>query len=324
MRRKNWGLLGAAAAMLILILDSRAAVQAAAEGLEACIRTVIPSLFPFFLLSGYLTGSLGSGILPGTVARIFHTPPNSGGILLAGLLGGYPVGAKLAAEGFRSGKLTKDQTDRLLMFCSQAGPSFLFGIAAAQFNDMRSGWALWAIQLLSAWSVSQLVPKMEQSNPAADPAHSIRWSDAMQSSITAMASVCGWILIFSVVNRFLSRWLLWLFPAWIQILICGLLELTNGCLMLSSLENIQLRFLLAAVMLNFGGLCVWMQTASVAHDLDMGRYLLGKALQTGFSLLYTLIWMGYPLALFPLFVPFTYKFLATFRKRGSIPSRIGV
>ena len=46
----------AAIAMLILILDGRCALYSAAEGLELCIRTVIPSLFPFFNLSIGLVG----------------------------------------------------------------------------------------------------------------------------------------------------------------------------------------------------------------------------------------------------------------------------
>lgn len=324
MTRKTMGLIGAAAAMLILILDSRAAANAAAAGVDVCIRTVIPSLFPFFLLSSYLTGSLGSGILSGVVGRLFQTSQNSGGILLSGLLGGYPVGAKLAAEGFHAGTLTKTQADRLLMFCSQAGPSFLFGIAAAQFSGAKYGWALWAIQLLSAWSVSRLIPEQESEKTAQGVQRRIRWNEAMGSSIRAMASVCGWIVVFSVVIRFLKRWILWLLPESAQILICGLLELSNGCLMLSAVADIRLRFLLAAVMLNFGGLCVWMQTASVAGDLDMGRYLLGKTLQTAIAALFALAWMGYPLSVIPLLLPFTFKILLTFRKRSSIPRKIGV
>ena len=45
----------AAIVMLILILDGRCALYGAAEGLELCIRTVIPSLFPFFFFSTNVT-----------------------------------------------------------------------------------------------------------------------------------------------------------------------------------------------------------------------------------------------------------------------------
>ena len=37
--------------MLALILDGRTAIEGARQGIGLCLRTVIPSLFPFFVLS---------------------------------------------------------------------------------------------------------------------------------------------------------------------------------------------------------------------------------------------------------------------------------
>ena len=50
--------LAAGIGMLILILDSKTALEGARAGLDLCIRTVIPSLFPFFVLSMVFTGAL--------------------------------------------------------------------------------------------------------------------------------------------------------------------------------------------------------------------------------------------------------------------------
>ena len=44
----------AALGMLVLILDSKTALAGAREGIDLCIRTVIPSLFPFFLFFVYI------------------------------------------------------------------------------------------------------------------------------------------------------------------------------------------------------------------------------------------------------------------------------
>jgi hypothetical protein len=81
MNRKKYGFAAAVLGMTVLILDSRGAAQAAAEGVAVCIRTVIPSLFPFFLLSGYLTGAMGDGSSMRFLSRIFRSSPNCGGIL---------------------------------------------------------------------------------------------------------------------------------------------------------------------------------------------------------------------------------------------------
>ena len=50
------------AAMLALILDSKTALLGAQSGLDLCVRTVIPSLFPFFVISILLTAPFGGMI----------------------------------------------------------------------------------------------------------------------------------------------------------------------------------------------------------------------------------------------------------------------
>ena len=44
-----------ACGMMMLILDSQTAMHGAAEGIVLCINSVVPSLFPFFVLSILLT-----------------------------------------------------------------------------------------------------------------------------------------------------------------------------------------------------------------------------------------------------------------------------
>ena len=62
--------------MLALILDGRTAIDGARQGIELCLRTVIPSLFPFFVLSILLTSSLlGSSLaVLRPLGRLFGMP----------------------------------------------------------------------------------------------------------------------------------------------------------------------------------------------------------------------------------------------------------
>lgn len=319
MYAKQIKLIGEALGMGMLILDSQASAKAASESLGMCIRTVIPALFPFFLLSGLITGSLGGGKW---AAKLFHSGKGCGVIILTGLLAGYPVGAKVAAEAVRDERITQAQGNRLLSFCSQAGPSFLFGMVAAQFDRMRYAWLLWLIQILSAASVAWLLPEDTAVSSRADP--TAAQTDPMRSALSAMSSVCGWVIVFGVIISFLKRWILWLLPESAQILLCGLLELTNGCLMLREISDVSLRFLTAAILLNFGGVCVLMQTASVASNLNIRSYLRGKFLQTIFSILYAQVFMGNIIAILPIITAFSLKYSLRIRKRYSIPGINGV
>lgn len=323
MNGKNMALTGAALGMLVLILDSKAAAEAAGSGVTACLQTVIPSLFPFFLMSGYLTGSLGTGIISAFTAKLFHSSESCGAVILSGLLGGYPLGAKLASEGYHNGTVSKDQASRLLWFCSQAGPAFLFGMVSAQFPNSNYAWVLWGIQLLSALTVSWLIPNCSRFFESSHMSIRKR-QDHMLSALRSMAMVCGWVITFSVVLDFLRRWLLRRCPFWVQTLLCGVTELTNGCLMLQEVLSVSDRFLLAAIILNFGGLCVLMQTASLIQGLKLRNYIMGKIIQTLFAAAYAGIVLGYWWLLIPIFSVFFLKILKDKQNRCGFPQLIGV
>ena len=77
-------------AMLILVLDSKTALLGAQKGIELCIYTVIPSLFPFFVISILLTGALSGSSLAmlRPILRFCKMPEGSGNLLTVGPGGG--------------------------------------------------------------------------------------------------------------------------------------------------------------------------------------------------------------------------------------------
>ena len=77
--------LASAAGMLALILDSRTALSSATEGVALCIKTIIPSLFPFIFLSGTFSGSC-SGHAPGFLGRLPGIPRGMESLLIPTLL----------------------------------------------------------------------------------------------------------------------------------------------------------------------------------------------------------------------------------------------
>ena len=58
MKKQTALCIAASAALLVLILDGNTAIAGIREGIQICIQTLIPSLFPFFICSGLLTGNL--------------------------------------------------------------------------------------------------------------------------------------------------------------------------------------------------------------------------------------------------------------------------
>ena len=120
--------------MILLIFDGKAAVSGVKDGLELCIQTLIPSLFPFFVLSSLVTGALsGVSVAPlRWLSRFCRMPDGADSLLLVGILGGYPVGAGNIAAEYHNGRLLLTDARRLSIFCNNAGPSFLFGSSKFQ------------------------------------------------------------------------------------------------------------------------------------------------------------------------------------------------
>ncbi len=293
MKRKSFFVgIGASLGMLILILDGKTAMIGAREGIDLCLKTVIPSLFPFFLLSSLLTSAFAGQRIPllRPLGALCGVPEGGESLLITGFLGGYPVGAQSVACVYRAGQLSRADAERMLAFCNNAGPAFLFGMAAALFPRKSEAFLLWLIHILSAVFASVLIPRQQSGDVTLSRRKSITLSDAMGGAIQVMASVCGWVVLFRVMISFLNRWFLWLLPLPVQVGITGLLELANGCCSLASISSDALRFVMCSGMLAAGGLCVTMQTVSVTDGLHLRFYFLGKLLQILFSLILAMAW----------------------------------
>ena len=300
--------------IFLLIMDGKTAIQGISEGIDICIRSVIPSLFPFVVLGCLLTGSLSGSKIPllYPLGKLFRIPTGAESLLLIGFLGGYPVGAQSIAQAYRSGQLSKQAAERMLAFCNQAGPSFLFGILGPILSPGKAG-ILWGIQIISALLVSLCIPAAPEKTviQQKDP---VDLSTALNQGIRTMSTICGWIILFRMIIAFLHRWILWLFPAHWNVGIIGMLELANGCLALPQISNESIQFLICAGILSFGGICVTMQTASVIDNLSLLIYFPGKIMQALISMLIS--WIFFPTkVLFPvIFVPMTVLCIIFLRK----------
>ena len=293
MNRRTLTCIAAALTMLILILDAKTALSGAVEGVQLCVQVVIPSLLPLFFLSTFLADALSSistGLLT-PLGRFCRIPGNTPALLVLGLLGGYPTGAQSVAEAYRAGHLSKEDGKRLLGFCSNAGPAFIFAMGATQFQDPRIPMVLWLIHILSALITGRILPSFNSKITALPPKNSsISPTAAMGKTLRTLGFVCGWVILFRVLMTFMDRWFLWYIPEELRTAIHIFLELANGCAELNRITNEGLRMMLFSAGLGFGGICVLMQTVSVTGSLGLGMYLPGKLIQCVLSLLLTWLW----------------------------------
>lgn len=287
----------------LLLFYSRSALQGTVEGIQLCLQTVIPTLFPFVFFSIVLTSALSGIHLPllTGIARLFRVNESLSGILVPSFLGGYPVGAQGAAAWYKQGLLSKDAAERMLSFCNQAGPAFLFGIVGPQFTQSETAWVLWIILIAGALLSSRVLNRQIEFR-VKPKENDLSFPDALKQAISALANICGWIILCRLFISVCKDLLFSKLPIWMQVMLCGVLELSNGCCMLSMISDESIRFLIAGILLSIGGFCIWMQTASVTSGLNLRYYLCGKIIQTAFVIAAEIaylnkIWWFIPIAL---------------------------
>ena len=114
------------------LADAGAVRDSVAEALALCARSVVPSLFPFLVASSALLalgfGELAAPWLAGLMEPLFRVPGAGSAALVLGLVGGYPIGAKTAADLYRENLVSREEAERLLAFCNNSNPVFLISV----------------------------------------------------------------------------------------------------------------------------------------------------------------------------------------------------
>lgn len=270
--------------LLWLLADAARLRTEAAQALVLCGGTVVPSLFPFMAVTGLLTrlgfGQWASPWLAGLMT-LFRLPGAAGAPLLLGLVGGYPIGARAAAELYAVGDLTKDETERLLTFCNNSNPVFLISVLGnGVFHSARAGLWLWLIHLLSALLTGLLFRGHGRGRRSVPPRCTVQavsfsksFVDAVREAAAGMLSVCAFVTLFYVLLAPLRQ----LSAPW-AVPLAGMTELFS---LTPLLRCDRLSFLLAAGCAGWGGLSVLCQTAAVLDgtDLSLRPCLLGKLTQ---------------------------------------------
>lgn len=286
--RKNNSIyaIAAIALFIVLILDTKTAVDAARDGITVCLECIIPSLLPFMILSAFLCSITTGGIFKGSrfLCRFLGIPDHAGTLLIVSVLGGYPACAKSINDCYENGFLSKRTAKRMLGFCCNAGPSFIFGMIAPQLSRPILAWLLWCIHLLASF-ITGCILRINRENAPAYTQWNNRKTDIIAGSIKALGSVCVWVILFRIALNLCEKWFFKFLSTEMSVMLTGILELSNGCLMLNKLQTQGAIFIIAGSMLSFGGLCVLLQTVSVTKTIGLGMYFPGKLLQTCITLL---------------------------------------
>ena len=293
--------------LFVLILASDQAVQACRAGLKLCVELILPSLFPFFVLSALL-GRLGLPTLLGARLaplgrRLFHVSGAGCTALVMGLLGGYPLGAAYIAELCESGVVDDGEAGRLLAFCNNSGPAFFIGaIGTGVFGSARWGLLLYSVHICAALLTGLLLrgqgPSGEGNTAAVPPLPLSRaLPEAVRQAVSASLNVCGFVVCFAVFTGLLNANGFFSLLAgrlsaltgqplsWCSALLTGFFEVGGGVGAMRGLPPTPVNLALAAGLMGWGGLSVQFQTLSLIADreIESAPHTAGRLLSAVFG-----------------------------------------
>lgn len=276
--------------LAVFLLFPEPCTQAAKDGLNIAMYLVLPSLFPFAVVSGYLSGRFR---LPAFISRLFSRltglPEHASAIFVLGNLSGFPVGALLISDAIKSNALSIKCANHLLPLCTACGPVFIIGvIGGGMLGSFKTGYILYGIQLLSLFLICLLCKKFTPyTSPASRtvlPAQTL--VSVVEKNVRSALVVCGFILFFRVVCEMLrvTHFAENLFP--FPPFLYGLLEISGGCnlVVLSDLP-MQIKCAVLSFLCTFSGVCVLLQISSAirATGISLKKYCFIKLLQASLS-----------------------------------------
>ena len=270
---------------LAIILYSDKMSSAAEEGLRLWLNTVVPSLFPFMVISSWLTFRISERktVLDRLTFGLFGVPASLMAIFPVSVLSGYPVGAKIISGLYSNGAISKDTAEHLFSFCNNPGAVFILSaVASSILGDKSSAVFFMTVCVLSSLTGGILY---NFAFPA-EPLKPIKLEAGMEpgiysaisSAVGSVLLVGGCIIFFSAV----SEAALTLFPLKspaANAIVSGVLEFTQGIKKISAFSP-RFSYPIICAMLCWGGFSVHLQTAALIGGcgLPLKKYIIGKAI----------------------------------------------
>lgn len=286
-----------AACLALILYYSDCAIEYMSAGLRLCARTVIPSLFPFMVISG-LTVSAGLGELlgrlcEGSVRRLFGVSGEAACALLLGAVCGFPIGAKTVMALLDVGHISRREAERLLCFCNSPSSAFLISaVGISLYSSRLAGVIFYFVTLSAAVAVgiaAKLIFGRVTSRDGAE-GHLRRppvpgldsFTAAVSDAAVGMLTVCAYVVFFSAVMGCLGQLLRQLgCPDALCALLYGLVELSGGVSAASALELGATRVMMTAFIIGWSGLSVHFQIMSLCRGRGIGfrGYFVAKLCQ---------------------------------------------
>ncbi len=270
-------------AMIMIVLKSNDVLQAVKNSLELCISTIVPTLFPFMVLSSIFVSNT---VLPKKIGRfagrILGISPAGVTAFVCGIICGFPVGAKCTSQLLKERQITVSEAESLISYSNNPGPLFVIGaVGSVMFGSSKIGILLYAIQVFSVFCAAFVLRFFIPCTIVRENKHTevkTDLTDSICSSVISILGVCGFIVFFAVINVLIAPLQVFM-PPFTRCIVTSTIEITNGIYEIrNSGFSLPVKLALVSFALGWSGLSVHMQVKSLVKDtgISMKKYYITR------------------------------------------------
>lgn len=245
------------------------------EGFDLALGCVIPSSLPFMIISDFYVcygKPENIRIARALFQHLFGLPPTGLAPFVCGNIGGFPIGAKMSADLYSYGALTKEDAERLIPLSNNPSCAFIIGgVGVGIYGDFKIGLLL----LVSVYAATLICGILTKSNSLNNSLtdnkarQSFDFVDSVKRAGVSSISIISFICIFSVINGLIKKRIKY---APLLYTLSAISEVTGAIKIFSSIESVPLilSLSLSAFSLGFGGVCVGMQSSVFTSAVGLG------------------------------------------------------
>ena len=272
------------------------------ESLNIWVKAIIPSLFPFFVISDLLITYNFIDYIPNKIkkyiCRLLNISDSALSILILSMVSGFPSNGRNTHNLYNKGKISKEEASYILMYTHFSSPVFI--LTTCSLIYLRSE-KLGIILLLSHYLSNIIIGILFRNinNPSLDnftikehksQNFTINLIKSIRSSIDSLLLILGILTVFLIISSLIINIIH--SNLYTSAIIRSILEMTLGLKYIASL-NISMihKVILFSAILSFGGLSVHMQVmAQIVEDkISCKYYLIGRVFQVLFSIVLSFI-----------------------------------
>ncbi|MBO5907308.1 MAG: hypothetical protein J6Q85_04075 [Clostridia bacterium] len=277
--------------LVMTAMNSEICRSAVTSSAHFCISTVVPSIFPFMVLSDFLSSAISREKKEGLLSRLFGIPSSLIGPLIVGNLCGFPIGVKAAAGLYDSGQITKCELEGSIgLMNNPSAPFVISAVGAGIYGAASEGILLYSALLLSTLITGLIFRSKRSKNQISrnNIEQKFNISESIKNAGLASVAVCSYIIFFSYLGAIIS---LLIKNKYLVAVVCALTEVGGGVRLIGALSLPRVAALpLTALALGFSGVSVHLQAFGLLpKDVSKKRYFAMKICEGGVAIALTLL-----------------------------------